>query len=173
MPDNSTRGKQVANALFATSLFLSLATGIASFLAMEWLAWSTSQELRATSVLYRMMRTAVRSALMHSAIFSFFIGLLVLLWEITPPAVYVTPTIISIGFGLYYAAATLRPVYLTGWRGIGQFDSVDARGLRVQVWTPFSVGAQRFANYAWTSLILPVLRGIRRLTGTLSNVDPK
>lgn len=55
---------------------------------MEWLAWSTSQELRAESVLYRMMRTAVRSGLMHSAIFSFFAGLLVLLWETTPPTVY-------------------------------------------------------------------------------------
>ncbi|KIO22887.1 hypothetical protein M407DRAFT_27614 [Tulasnella calospora MUT 4182] len=195
--DNSTHGRQAANALFATSLFLSLSTGVASFLgkylllrnrtkafsevltkfglkAMEWLAWSTSRESRAKSVLYRMMRTAVRSALMHSAIFSFFAGLLVLLWEVTTPAVYVMPTIISITFGLiplklHYTAATLRPVYLTGWKGIGQFDSVDARGLRVQVWTPFSVGAQRLANYTWTTIILPLQRSIRGVLRVFEN----
>ncbi|KAG8947501.1 hypothetical protein FRC04_010682 [Tulasnella sp. 424] len=148
---------------------------------MEWLAWSTSQELRTESVLYRMMRTAVRSALMHSAIFSFFAGLLVLLWEVTPPSVFIMPTIITISFSVtiwsvqtqvYYAAATLRPVYLTGWKGIGQFDEVDARGLRVQVWTPFSVGTQRLANYIGAIVLLPLRRSFQRLRRYLGHQEP-
>ncbi|KIO17767.1 hypothetical protein M407DRAFT_32563 [Tulasnella calospora MUT 4182] len=164
---NTTAGFRTANALFATSLVLSLATGVASFLAMEWLAWSSSQELRSASVLYRMMRTAVRSGLMHSAIFSFFTGLLVLLWEVTPVSVCIMPTIISISFGLYYVAATVRPIYMTGWKGTGQFDAVDVRGLRVQVWTPFSVGTQRVANYIWATVLGPLQRGIQQLSPSL------
>ncbi|KIO15979.1 hypothetical protein M407DRAFT_34390 [Tulasnella calospora MUT 4182] len=136
---------------------------------MEWLAWSTSQELRAQSVIYRMMTTPMRSALMHSATFSFFAGLLVLLWEVTPPAVYVMPVIISISFGLYYAAATLRPIYITYWKGIEQYDSVDPRGLRVQIWTPFSAGTQRVANYTRTTIILPLQGCIRRASKLFDN----
>ncbi|CAE6470385.1 unnamed protein product [Rhizoctonia solani] len=138
---------QVVNGLWFLSLFLSLATATLCMLVSEWLTWSTSQELRDLSLLYRLIRTALRSLLMHLSIFLFFAGLLVLMWNESTMAVCVVPSVAVGLFTLYYVSATVRSPLFALLFDIKEFDDNDFRGLRVQIWTPFTLGTHHFINY--------------------------
>jgi hypothetical protein len=72
-----------------------------SHIVSEWLTWSTSQELRDLSLLYRLIRTAFRSLFMHLSIFLFFAGLLVLMWNESTMAVCGTSSLCSYLISLF------------------------------------------------------------------------
>ncbi|QRW21064.1 transmembrane protein [Rhizoctonia solani] len=121
---------RVVNGLWFLSLLLSLATATLCMLVSEWLTWSTSQELRDLSLLYRLIRTAFRSLFMHLSIFLFFAGLLVLMWNESTVAVCVVPSLALGLFILYYVSATVRSPLYSLLFDIRQFDDKDFRGLR-------------------------------------------
>ncbi|CCO32784.1 hypothetical protein BN14_06847 [Rhizoctonia solani AG-1 IB] len=131
-------------------------------LVSEWLTWSTSQELRDLSLLYRLIRTAFRSLFMHLSIFLFFAGLLVLMWNESTMAVCAVPSVAVGLFVVYYVSATVRsPIYSLLF-DIRQFDDKDFRGLRVQIWTPFTLGTHHLINYLFIAVINPIRKLVRR-----------
>ncbi|QRV93493.1 hypothetical protein RhiJN_21511 [Ceratobasidium sp. AG-Ba] len=93
---------------------------------------------------------------MHLTIFLFFGGLFVLMWNESPWSVCIIPTIFCGIFGIYYIAATIRAPLLSFFGGIRQFDAQDFRGLRVQIWTPFTLGTHHAFNYIFILIINPV-----------------
>ncbi|CAE6403870.1 unnamed protein product [Rhizoctonia solani] len=154
--DIETMHMRVVNGLWFLSLFLSLATATLCMLVSEWLTWSTSQELRDLSLLYRLIRTALRSLLMHLSIFLFFAGLLVLMWNESTMAVCVVPSVAVALFTLYYVSATVRSPLFAILFDIKEFDDNDFRGLRVQIWTPFTLGTHHFVNYIFVFVVNPI-----------------
>ncbi|KAH7323344.1 hypothetical protein B0J17DRAFT_723343 [Rhizoctonia solani] len=153
---------QIVNGLWFLSLFMSLATATLCMLVSEWLTWSTSQELRDLSLLYRLIRTAFRSLFMHLSIFLFFAGLLVLMWNESTMAVCVVPSVAVGLFTLYYVSASVRsPLYALLF-DIKQFDDNDFRGLRVQIWTPFTLGTHHLLNYLFITVINPIRKLVRK-----------
>ncbi|CAE6451288.1 unnamed protein product [Rhizoctonia solani] len=160
--NTETLHMRVVNGLWFLSLFLSLATATTCMLVSEWLTWSTSQELRDLSLLYRLIRTAFRSLFMHLSIFLFFAGLLVLMWNESTAAVCVVPSVAVSLFVVYYVSATVRsPLYALLF-DIRQFDDKDFRGLRVQIWTPFTLGTHHLINYLFISVINPIRKLVRK-----------
>ncbi|CAE6488610.1 unnamed protein product [Rhizoctonia solani] len=157
-----TMHMQIVNGLWFLSLFMSLATATLCMLVSEWLTWSTSQELRDLSLLYRLIRTAFRSLFMHLSIFLFFAGLLVLMWNESTMAVCVVPSVAVGLFTLYYVSASIRsPLYALLF-DIKQFDDNDFRGLRVQIWTPFTLGTHHLLNYLFIAVINPMRKLVRK-----------
>ncbi|CAE6432710.1 unnamed protein product [Rhizoctonia solani] len=153
---------RVVNGLWFLSLFLSLATATTCMLVSEWLTWSTSQELRDLSLLYRLIRTAFRSLFMHLSIFLFFAGLLVLMWNESTMAVCAVPSVAVGLFVVYYVSATVRSPLYSLLFDIRQFDDKDFRGLRVQIWTPFTLGTHHLINYLFVAVINPIRKLVRR-----------
>ncbi|CAE7139625.1 unnamed protein product [Rhizoctonia solani] len=153
---------RVVNGLWFLSLFLSLATATLCMLVSEWLTWTTSQELRDISVLYRLIRTAFRSLFMHLSIFLFFAGLLVLMWNESTMDVCVVPSVAVGLFSVYYVSATVRSPLFALLFDIKQFDDNDFRGLRVQIWTPFTLGTHHLVNYIFIFVISPIRKLMRR-----------
>ncbi|QRV78710.1 hypothetical protein RhiJN_06725 [Ceratobasidium sp. AG-Ba] len=93
---------------------------------------------------------------MHLTIFLFFGGLFVLMWNESPWSVCIIPTIFCGIFGIYYIAATIRAPLLSFFGGIRQFDAQDFRGLRVQIWTPFTLGTHHAFNYIFVLIVGPI-----------------
>ncbi|CAE6537273.1 unnamed protein product [Rhizoctonia solani] len=160
--DAETVHMRVVNGLWFLSLFMSLAVATLCMLVSEWLTWSTSQELRDLSLLYRLIRTALRSLFMHLSIFLFFAGLLVLMWNESTVAVCLVPSVAVGLFAIYYVSASVRsPVYALLF-DIKQFDDNDFRGLRVQIWTPFTLGTHHLLNYLFILVINPIRKLVRK-----------
>ncbi|KAF8600988.1 hypothetical protein BDV93DRAFT_608370 [Ceratobasidium sp. AG-I] len=154
--EHESQHMRIVNGLWLLSLFLSLATAALCMLVSEWLTWSTSQELRDLSFLYRLVRTAFRSLLMHTSIFLFFAGLMVLMWNESTFSVCIVPTLACVLFVIYYTIATLRAPFLTFFKDVRQWDNNDFRGLRVQIWTPFSLSSHHLINYTFMYIVNPL-----------------
>ncbi|KAF8600989.1 hypothetical protein BDV93DRAFT_525040 [Ceratobasidium sp. AG-I] len=156
--DHESQHMRIVNGLWLLSLFLSLATATLCMLVSEWLTWSTSQELRDLSFLYLLVRTAFRSLLMHTSIFLFFAGLMVLMWNESTFSVCIVPTLACVVFVVYYIIATLRAPFLAFFKDVRQFDDHDFRGLRVQIWTPFTLTSHHLFNYFFVIVVDPLKR---------------
>lgn len=164
--NNDSLHMRVVNSLWLLSLLLSLATATLCMLVSEWLTWSTSQELRDMSILYRLIRTAFRSLLMHTSIFLFFAGLMVLMWNESPAGVCIVPSIAVGLFIIYYVTASVRSSFVSFFGTVNQWDEHDFRGLRVQIWTPFSLGTWHTMNYTFMYVVNPFKRFIRSFSSS-------
>ncbi|QRV78724.1 transmembrane protein [Ceratobasidium sp. AG-Ba] len=98
---------------------------------------------------------------MHLSIFLFFAGLMVLMWNESTVAVCIVPSIACALFVVYYVVATVRSPFLSFFQRVKQFDDNDFRGLRVQIWTPFTLGTHHTLNYFFLFVVHPLQTLVR------------
>ncbi|KAJ1305528.1 hypothetical protein OPQ81_000534 [Rhizoctonia solani] len=74
----------------------------------------------------------------------------------------VVPSVAVGLFAVYYVSASVRsPLYALLF-DIKQFDDNDFRGLRVQLWTPFTLGTHHLVNYLFIFVINPIRKLVRK-----------
>ncbi|KAG8877311.1 hypothetical protein FRB97_003544 [Tulasnella sp. 331] len=110
-----------------------------------------------------MVQTAIRSLLMHMSIFLFFAGLIVLVCHVTPRGVWLPSVLLLFLFAIYYIFATVRAPFMAFFRGVNGFDEQDHRGLRVQIWSPFTLSTHHLFNYCRIYISLPTQRFFRSM----------